>query len=91
MEEDAMSSQSSVDDVIARGVEHLFVVGMLFLLISFFLMLGVASADGGGTGIAVLSWCENTAFWMGIVFVGGDVVARVVRRPANESGARNES
>jgi hypothetical protein len=87
--EDTMSSQSAVDYALARGAEHLFVVGMLFLLISFFLMLGVASADGGGTGIAVLSWCENTAFWLGIVSVAGDVAARVFRRPSLERRDRS--
>jgi len=84
-----MDSHSAVGYPVARGTEHLLVVGMLLLLVSFFLMLGVASADGGGTGVAVLSWCENTAFWLGIVLVAGDVVARVVRHP--ESRVSNES
>jgi hypothetical protein len=81
-----MDSHTAVGYTIARGAEHLLVTGLLFLLVSFFLMLGVATADSGGTGIAVLSWCENTAFWLGIVCVAGDVAARVFRRPSLESG-----
>ena len=83
-----MGSQSAVDYAWARGTEHFLVSGLFLLLVSFFLMLGVANVHGGGTGVAVLSWCENAAFWLGIVFIGGDVVARVVRRPAVEGGGQ---
>lgn len=83
-----MGSQTAVNYAWARGTEHLLPSGLFFLLMSFFLMLGVANIHDGGTGAAVLSWCENAAFWLGIVFIGGDVVARVVRRPAVESGGQ---
>ncbi len=81
-----MSSQSAVGYTVARGAEHLLVGGMLFLLVSFFLMLASTTTRDGGTGVAVLGWCENATFWLGIVFVAGDVFARVLRRPAVDGG-----
>lgn len=81
-----MSSQSAVGYTWARGAEHLFVSGMFLLLISFFLMLAGTTTSQGRTSAAVLLWCENTAFWLGIVLISGDVLARVIRRPAVESG-----
>jgi len=36
-----------------------------------------------------LLWCENAAFWLGIVFIGGDVVGRVIRRTAVRSDGRS--
>ncbi len=79
-----MDSHTAIGYTISRGAEHLLVTGLLFLLVSFVLMLALTSADNGGTGTAVLSWCENTAFWLGIVFVAGDVAARALRRPDAE-------
>ncbi|HET9186701.1 MAG TPA: hypothetical protein VFN80_02005 [Acidothermaceae bacterium] len=84
-----MSSQSAVRDSVPRGGEQLFAAGTLFLLVSFFLMLASTTSHNGGTGTAVLLWCENTAFWLGIVLIAGHVLARVVRRPAVESGDRS--
>lgn len=83
-----MSSQSAVGSV-PRGGEQLFAGGTFFLLVSFFLMLASTTSHNGGTGTAVLLWCENTTFWLGIVLIAGHVLARVVRRPAVESGDRS--
>jgi len=84
-----MSSQPAVGYAMARGTEHLAASGVFLLLVSFFLMLGVANQHDGGTGAAVLLWCENAAFWLGIVFIGGDVVGRVIRRTAVRSDGRS--
>jgi hypothetical protein len=81
-----MSSQSAVGYAVARGTEHLAASGAFFLVVSFCLNVGVANTHEGGAGAAAVSWCENTAFWLGIVFIAGDLIGRVIRRARPESG-----
>ncbi len=84
-----MSSQSAVGNSVPRGTEQLFAGGAFLLLVSFFLMLASTTSHNGGTGTAVLLWCENTAFWLGIVLIAGHVLARAVRRPNLERSERS--
>jgi len=70
---DAGSSdgRSHVDVLLARGVGLLLVSLILVVLIA-------GLHDGATRSRVVLSWCEQAAFWLGIVCVAGDVLAEVL-------------
>jgi hypothetical protein len=55
--------------------------GVGLLLVSLILVVVIAGLQAGGTRTrVVLSWCEQAAFWLGIVCIAGDVLAEVLGR-----------
>jgi hypothetical protein len=80
-----MASQSA-SAAPARSAEPLLRAGVGFLILSLLFTVVLDNVHGSDTGTVVLAWSENTAFWLGIVCVAGDVAARVFRRPSLESG-----